>query len=179
MIYHDEWCVLHIPRTSGTNFKANAVLKYNNRVKLPYYKNTVKDRLQQHNPLSSFDIGSRQSYAIVRHPYTRALSLYNYALNDKEFLKLFDKVSFREFWDLDISEFCDWSLKDNQYEFMAKDTVWFKLEDSLSKLYAATKVPLYKKFINSSIASYETHYSKENKDIVENIFKEDYYIFNY
>lgn len=155
-------------------------MKYNYSCTLPYKDSTVESRLSQHNPISSFPaMGDRPVYAVVRHPYTRALSLYGYAINDAQFKSLFGTISFEEFWDIDISEWCGWSLRTNQHEFINDKTVWFKMEDSLEGLYKATKVTHYKRFINKSTTPYTPYFNDNNKSLVESMFKEDYHRFNY
>jgi hypothetical protein len=179
LIYTKDWCVLHIPRTSGTNFKVNALMKYNNSAIMPHASPTITDRLSQHNPITSFDMGSRKVYAVIRHPYTRALSLYTYAVNDPAFKVMFNNVSFRDFWELDISEYCDWSLKTPQYDFIDDTVKTFKIEESLAELYSLTKVISYKSGVNSSVSNINDYNNNNNRILVESIFNEDYHRFNY
>ena len=183
MIYTKDWCVLHIPRTSGTNFKHNAIMKYNNSVKLPFSGSSVESRLGQHNPLSFFELSDQTKvYAIVRHPYTRALSLYNYAMNDDAFKSIIGTPSFEEFWDIDLSSYCEWSLRTNQTEFIKHNSIkvkTFKMEEPLRELYKLTKVIYYKKGINKSVSSPKEYDKPKNKAIIEKIFKEDYHVFGY
>ena len=154
-------------------------MKYNNSAIMPHSSPDIYSRLRQHNPLSSFDVGDRQVYAITRHPYTRALSLYNYATKDPEFKTMFKRCSFEDFWEIDITEYCDWSLTTNQYEFIDDDVQTFKIEDTLGELYRLTKVISYKSGVNASMSDYNIYDNKRNKEIVESIFKEDYLRFNY
>lgn len=146
---------------------------------MPHSSPSITDRLSQHNPINSFDVGGRDVYAITRHPYTRALSLYTYAVNDPSFKAMFNDISFRDFWDIDISEYCDWSLRTNQYEFISDDVTTFKLEEPMGALYRLTKVIPFKSYINKSVTDYNTYNNNDNKMLVESIFKEDYHKFNY
>lgn len=154
-------------------------MKYNNSAIMPHASLTITDRLSQHNPISSFDMGSREVYAITRHPYTRALSLYTYAVNDPVFKAMFEDISFRDFWEIDISEYCDWSLTTNQYEFINTTVTTFKMEESLSELYSLTKVVPLRRYINKSVTDYNTYNNNDNRILVESIFNEDYHRFNY
>ena len=185
MIYNDRWCVLHIPRTAGTNFKANAIMRYNNLMKLPHSSSTVESRLSQHNPLSSFSnlLDGQIVYAIVRHPYVRALSLYTYALNDPIMSKMLGPISFEDFFmGVDLSHYCEWSPRTTQCEFIEHSDIeveTFRMEDSMSKLYAATQVLHYKRYINKSVGDYTRYDTLKNKQLIEEIFSIDYERFGY
>jgi len=159
-------------------------MKYNNRVKLPEASPTITSRLSQHNPLAyvSHLLSGQPVYAIVRHPYVRALSLYTYAMSDGPMSKLLNNPSFEEFWDVDISAYCEWSLRTTQTQFLAHPTIsvkTYKMEEPMGELYKLTKVMYYKRGINALTSPMSKHNNQRNKEIAESIFKEDYSSFSY
>jgi len=185
MIYNDDWCLLHIPRTSGTNFKSTAMSKRGADFQMPFEMYTLKHRLSQHNTLSFFEtiLDKQKVYAIVRHPYRRALSLYSYAMTDTTFNSMFGNISFEDFWDVDLSDYCNWSLKTTQSQFLEGQTpvTTFKMEESLVPLYKVTGInPMGARgIINKSTRNPSRYHSEQNQKLIEHMFKEDYKQFNY
>jgi hypothetical protein len=81
MIYSEDWCFLHIPRTGGTTFKRHA-LELPEVQGMPEYlqPTEVKPHIWDHNPPGYFHRAipglSTNWITLVRNPYARYLSLY-------------------------------------------------------------------------------------------------------
>ena len=94
IIIENEWCFIHIPKTSGTNFSNcfsdDRVVKYNHNElwnefwgdnQLPNYFDLKNINIVKHAPLSFWQrnniITHHKIFTIVRNPYTRLLSFFN------------------------------------------------------------------------------------------------------
>ena len=94
IIIENEWCFIHIPKTSGTNFSNcfsdDRVVKYNHNElwnefwgdnQLPNYFDLKDINIVKHAPLSFWQrnniVTHHKIFTIVRNPYTRLLSFFN------------------------------------------------------------------------------------------------------
>lgn len=118
-IADNEWCFIHIPKTSGTNlmhvFPDERCVKYgeneywnefwsdtNLQILLPFIKSIQGCNIVKHAPLYFWEevevITNHKIFTIVRNPYTRFLSWYYEMNRIVEFFKLpFTNVSFEQF----------------------------------------------------------------------------------
>lgn len=118
-IADDEWCFIHIPKTSGTNlmhvFPDERCVKYgeneywnefwsgtNLQILLPFIDPIKGCNIVKHAPLYFWEevgvVTNHKIFTIVRNPYTRFLSWYHEMNRIVEFFNLpFVNISFEQF----------------------------------------------------------------------------------
>jgi hypothetical protein len=118
-IADNEWCFIHIPKTSGTNlmhvFPDERCIKYgenehwnefwsdtNLQILLPFLGPIKGCNIVKHAPLYFWEeigvVTDQKVFTIVRNPYTRFLSWYHEMNRIVEFFNLpFVNVSFEQF----------------------------------------------------------------------------------
>ena len=126
-IADNEWCFIHIPKTSGTNlmhiFPDERAIKYgeneyweefwqgsNLKILLPFISSIRDCNIVKHAPLHFWEsvgvVNDHKIFTIVRNPYTRFLSWYHEMNRIVDFFKLpFTNVSFEKFIELDYIAF--------------------------------------------------------------------------
>ena len=119
ILIDNEWCFIHIPKTSGTNlmhvFPEERCIKYvGNKYWNEFWSNTnfqtlspfinqIKDSdIVKHAPLNFWEeigvITHHKVFTIVRNPYTRFLSWYHEMNRIVNIFDLpFTNISFEEF----------------------------------------------------------------------------------
>ena len=119
ILIDDEWCFIHIPKTSGTNlryvFPQERCVKYGgnqywdefwsntNSEILSSFTNQIKEcNIVKHAPLHFWEengvVKNHKVFTIVRNPYTRFLSWYHEINRIVNIFNLpFTNVSFEEF----------------------------------------------------------------------------------
>lgn len=186
MIVTDEWAFVHIPKTSGTNFKHN-VIKYNKNVVFGLPDKTGRGRLLQHQPLHRWEelLLNQKVFAIIRNPYARAASQWLYSINDKEFLSIYGKVSFIDYWGLSLDQTeLGWNFTTNQVDFIKSNqgrvVKVFKLESELKLLEKEVKLNFTRTHINASPEyNYRRIYNKVSLQVINDLFDRDFIAFDY
>ena len=131
MFYCDDWAFFHVPKTSGTN-----ILKRAPQYVVPGFK----DRRERHNPVwyweREYNLTDKKYYSVVRHPYTRILSVWSYVTRQK--------CSFEYFLDnsVDLYDWVEWAdglkilydYRTTQCEFLDPRVKVFKYETELPLL---------------------------------------------
>ncbi len=195
MIIHNDNKIayVHIPRTGGRllcsnlmiNFKTelfswNDWVNYND---IPIEKN--------HQPASMYE-NIKTKFTVVRNPYTRFLSILKeyvyFGFNFTENTSLDDLLKFVD-TDKRLLHMACWFLP--QYKFIDEDTKIWHYEDGLNNTKFITWLneniglnltkqtnELYSKF-NSIIKNDELKLTPHLKDVVRDIYAEDFKKFNY
>jgi len=208
IIIENEWCYIHIPKTSGTNF-ANCLLddrivKYVHNelwdefwgdIQLPNNFNIKDINVVKHAPLSFWQknniVTHHKIFTIVRNPYTRLLSFFNEFKRDLNIPSL----SLNQFIENDLIQeglnnipYNIFSLKTNQLDyFISIDGnlilhKFFKMETEINQL---------QNFFNTSDLNEHKYnsfeYDRDYKNIftdeiiswVQKTYKEDFNFFGY
>lgn len=201
MFYTKDWVFIHIPKTSGKNI-LSVCEKNIPDLKVPWTDNSQNissQNLIRHNPIwwweKRYDLKGKDFYTIVRNPYFRVLSLWNYCINMgissrqysfKEFLTtqpsidtLFDLTqnSGRSAHERGIV----YNIHDPQVKFIDDRFQWFKLETDLSLLEDKISLKFSDKKTNASLYNkgYRYHYTDELQEIVYLRYEKDFLRFNY
>ena len=207
MIYTDDWAFVHIPKTSGVNFKRRVPKEL---VRGEFYnpKNTkVPLHYWWHQPISyqiehNSNLSNIQWIAIVRHPADRLMSYYLFV---KRRLKEFDLPN----WNITLEDYIKNNGMKSFYEngvnghnhfpqFVSEGGVWkpynsqcywvfefnnvltFRMEDQLEELEYYVGFSFTDTRHNSTIHdSWETYYTNEMREIVYERYKEDFDRFGY
>jgi hypothetical protein len=190
MIYTKNWAFIHIPKTSGMNFKINALKDFKDVIK-PYEDNDV-GYVYMHNPYSYWEyaIKNKWAFSIVRNPFSRAVSLWKFC-NEKRkpFRQMFGYLDFYEFYtnsSLKTIEDLTWGLHTPQYDFLKNKNNelkvdFYKMENELHLL----EEKLNFRFTGTRHNSLEQYDYKEiyqdnvNKQIVQELFEIDFITFGY
>lgn len=202
MIYTDKWAFIHIPKTSGINLKLNAVRKLND-VKSPFvYKDnmfedlTQVERGVQHNPYWWWQkkkiITTQKAFSIVRNPYDRAASFYNYVTSIHSHLN----ISFEDFytnegktgigWNFGREDI-RWNYRTTQLEFIKplpgkSYPKIYRYETDLQKLEAYLNLDITSTRLNSQPhfdVSEFYNIDRSRIELVNQLFEEDFDMFNY
>lgn len=180
MIYTKDWAFIHIPKTSGTNLKANAE-RYMKVVE-PFNRHSkdLNVRKNIHNPYWYFEdlIKDKWTFTIVRNPYTRIVSQMLF------YKKL--GYNFKDLTDfLQTRNSSMWDTRSTQRSFLlnSKGEVIpeaFKMESELHLLekklgfaFTHTKVNMLPSY------NWKDYLSKDDEKIIEKIFHEDFEQFSY
>ena len=190
IIIDDEWCFIHIPKTSGTNFvkclSDNRLIKYDHNelwdefwgdTQIPNIFSIKSINVVKHAPLLFWQrnniVTHHKIFSIVRNPYTRLLSFFNEFKRDLDISTL----SLKEFIENDLIQeglnsvpYNIYSLKTNQLDnFRSIDGSlilhkFFKMETDITQL---------QNFFNTSDLN-EHKYNSSNYDRdYKNIFTND------
>lgn len=163
---------IHIPKTGGTS-----VRKFLLENKIQFYYGQEPKQVGRHRYASVWKDEESYKFAIVRNPYTRTVSYYNYTITKdwcptfEDFVKnkLVNKsLKVPNVWIPQVS----WLYKNN---ICLVDKI-FKLEDNLennlnSFLNIKGKLPKENK---STYDNYDSYYTKELKTLIAGYFKEDF-----
>lgn len=191
MIYTKEWAFIHIPKTSGMNFKTNAIEKFKGEIIKPY-EDDDRGYLYMHNPYSywEFILKTKWVFTIIRNPFTRAVSLWKFSNERKEkFIRRFGHHSFYDFYTNPILKTFDdlcWGLHSPQYDFVINkhkeiivDT--YRIESELPLL--ETKLGFtFTDTWHNTMKKYdyrEIYQDKRNKRLVQEMFEIDFRTFGY
>ena len=208
IIIENEWCYIHIPKTSGTNFanclSDDRIVKYVHNelwnefwgdIQLPNNFNIKNINVVKHAPLSFWQKNNIVTYhkifTIVRNPYTRLLSFFNEFKRDLNIPSL----SLNQFIENDLIQeglnnipYNIFSLKTNQLDyFFSTDGnlilhKFFKMETEINQL---------QNFFNTSDLNEHKYnsfeYDRDYKNIftdeiiswVQKTYKEDFNFFGY
>lgn len=221
MIYNKEkgWYFIHVPKNAGTAIVSQFISRArhtdekkkcrltNNRIKygikatpfsFPTYHNKAdfwgkSEELQGLNPV-----------AILRNPWSRALSLYLFNLNvtQKNLHEdwgaidhpILTRQGFKTSW-MEGGFFVDghgkhieynketgraWAQDDDQYSWLEGQGKWFRMEDQLDDFYKFTGLPDPKKIINATEkGDYRRYYDDELIDRIGQLFHRDVKLGNY
>jgi len=163
---------IHIPKTGGTS-----VRKYLLDNNIQFYSGQEPKQIGRHRPASVWKDEESYKFAVVRDPYTRTVSYYNY-YTDKDWNPTFEdfvknkmvnkSLKVPNVWIPQVS----WLYENN---ICLVDKI-FKLEDNLQdnlNIFLNIKGNLTKENI-STHNSYDSYYTQELKDLIASYFKEDF-----
>ena len=195
MIYTDNWAWIHIPKTSGVNFRDR--VGHQPGVTIARTRSLFKHQTLQswldNGPLNS----SQFIFTFVRNPYDRIVSLYNHLATNGNNPKLspfkkfimedIDKGLIRSFKGPRVSNKIPMEMFDlcwPQYNFIENDqgidVRCYKME---------TELPLVEKYVGCIFtdtninekphAPWQTYYDSDSIKKVEDFYMEDFKRFNY
>tara|TARA_B110000503_G_scaffold88087_1_gene133606 strand:+ start:435 stop:1034 length:600 start_codon:yes stop_codon:yes gene_type:complete len=195
MIKNNRWAFIHIPKNSGSNFKQYILSRNGAQNCFEKY-----GRHFTHQPLwwweEKENLDGLQIVSIVRNPYSRILSLYNY-LSVKQnnhfggfdnFLKNLPRDRINDIVKEESGNFAHeiaWDVFWPQYKFLEsrkeREVKVFRLEDSLQFLekivgYNFSETKFHERNYNKDL---KTRYNKYTKSIVDELYKEDFIRFDY
>lgn len=180
MIYTKDWAFIHIPKTSGINLKANAE-KYMEVVQ-PFDRHSKDFQVlkNMHNPYWYFEdlIKDKWTFSIVRNPYTRIVS--QFLFYKKNGFQLDNLTSFLQSKKTGI-----WGSNSTQKSFLlnSKGEVIpevFKMESELNILEKRLGFTFTQTKINTlPYYDYKEYLTKNDKKIIEKVFREDFEQFGY
>jgi len=206
-----QCCFLWIPKTAGTSFlnwlRAEIGMEeLLERKTVPTFPNVGAVTFGHYNYVTLVELGfvsqtyNRNSYkfTVVRNPYTRAISLYNYMIDtDKignmSFEKFLDEVHMNRppigpynSWGLSqTNPQIDWLISpkggliaDQVFRFENLDTVEAELSDRLG-FSARTHLPTLNKSKQSPQFQQKILDSRENIEKINEIYKRDFLWFDY
>jgi hypothetical protein len=180
MIYSKNWLVLHIPRTGGSNFKANA-LQNNSEAIMPFSVVKLPSFMEVHNPAKYFldYMVNRKTYAVVRNPYDRAFSMYCKFTQDPRISRIIGKPTFKDFFDVQLKDI-NWHFGITQKAMLDCDMpIHIVRFENLKELYEETNVPMLNRNKRNSIFVDNSLYTDANMKHIEDIFYDDFVEFNY
>jgi len=163
---------IHIPKTGGTSIRK--FLLDNN---IQFYYGQEPKQVGRHRYASVWKDEESYKFTVVRNPYARTVSYYNYTINKdwkptfENFVKnkLINKsLKVPNVWIPQVS----WLYENNT---CLVDKI-FKLEDNLEdnlNSFLNIKGNLPKENV-STYNSYESYYTQELKDLVANYYKDDF-----
>lgn len=189
-IYDNKYVFLHIPRTGGSIIVKNLRKKYSES----YYGTDKMGLSQQHYLLDNliYNKNNMFVFTFVRNPFDRILSSYlNWTVNKThDFDKYIDMVKDVVKNKLylykgsinanDISHYIPMTvlIGNNKLDFIGKfenyDNDIKKLSKKHPKLTSLCEVNIKKREVD-----YREHYSKRNKNIIEELYKNDLIKFKY
>lgn len=168
---------IHIPKTGGISVRT--FLKDND---IEFYYGNEPKHVGKHRYASYWRSEESYKFTIVRNPYARVVSYYNYttSLNwnptFEEFVKgklINERIKIPSAWIPQTT----W-IYENNISFVNKI---FKLEDNLEeKLNSFLKIRgnLLQKNV-STYDNYELYYTEELKDLIVNYFEDDFKLLGY
>jgi hypothetical protein len=189
MIYTEKWAFIHIPKTSGMNFKINALNHFKEIIK-PYEDNST-GYLYMHNPYSywEFALQNKWVFSFVRNPFSRAVSLWKFRNKRKDFFNL-EYVDFYHYYtDSFFKEGLDglnWTPHLSQFDFLKNkkgelSVDFYKMETDLAdvekKLNFRFSHTEYNKLEPYDYK--EIYQDKKNKQLIQEKFELDFRTFGY
>ena len=198
MIYTNDWVFIHIPKTSGINFKVN--VRKLPEVTDPKHSYPVDSEIYtlwrqwQHQPISwwitqGFCNENSQYISIVRHPYSRIVSVYEHLDTvEKKYGEQFDRPNFDTFIRTDWLTTCmnkrkvDWKLSWPQHRWFDGDynVKVFKMETELPDMEDFTGYKFaHTNFNTRERPPWEDYYTDELKEIVYTKYQEDFIRYGY
>ena len=191
IIIDNNWCFIHIPKTSGTNFTLcfpnDRIKKYTGNQlwdefwekKSPEFVINVKEEINvvKHAPLLFWQkqniVKHHKIFTIVRNPYTRLLSFFNEFKRDLNlpYLSLKEFITNSEISQgLESIPYEIFSLKTNQIDFFLSIDNYI----SLNKFYKMEcELEKVEKFFNISDINLHKHNSFEYDRNYKHIFTDD------
>jgi len=181
MLFSDNWAYIHIPKTSGTNFK--------NRAKLAVktYEPIFENLTTQHNPFWYFEdlCKNKWTFTIVREPFERAISFWKHIAFKKHVIENFGFYELYDFYNLDL-DFGNiyTSTCTTQVEFITgkqgKVNNIFKIEKDLLRLQETLGFTFTDTKHNSAEPyNYRDYYTPKTVDLIRKIFYDDFEYFGY
>lgn len=192
MIIADDWVFIHIPRTGGRNFKA-AYLKASGAGHQPEQViQSIGNLHADHAVFSLWEgfVGDQEVFSIVRNPYDRVTSHFRrykdmcfsndpeLGLPDEMNMAINTAIDFPAYLSAQLS---GWSTSTTQKEFLKssnKKVRVFKFETELNKVYQEYGLTMFPA-INASRCKDEPLLEKQNLDLVNRIFEDDFKEFGY
>lgn len=221
MIYSKKngWYFIHVPKNAGTSIASQFISRAkhpdekvklrlkNNRIKygiqvLPYSQPTYHNKVDFWQQLEVTK--GLSPVAILRNPWSRALSLYlfNLYLTQKSLHEdwgaidhpILIRQGFKNSW-MEGGFFVDghgkhveynketgraWAQDDDQYSWLEGQGTWFRMEDQLDDFYKFVGLPNPNKVINVTQKSdYRKYYDDELIDRIGQLFHRDVKLGNY
>lgn len=173
---------IHIPKNGG-----QSITKWfqENQFDVKVGKNFLKKNPKYiHRKARSWEHENISMFTIVRNPYTRTVSYYNYfkrikpelSFTFEEFVKekIKSQTKIPSPWTLQK----EWVVNDND-EVIVKDIIKYEnMESGLTKLFK-TKCSLPSKNVSTYDRNYKKYYTDKLQELVYNELKEDFLFFNY
>jgi hypothetical protein len=195
MIYTDNWAWIHIPKTSGVNFRDRVGRQPG--VTIARTRSLFKHQILQWWLDNSILNSSQFIFTFVRNPYARIVSLYNHLATNgnnpdlspfkKFIMDDIDTGIIRSFKGSRVSNKIPMEVFDlcwPQYKFIENDqgidVRCYKME---------TELPLVEKYVGHIFtdtrihekphAPWQTYYDSDSRKKVEDFYMEDFKRFNY
>lgn len=209
ILIDDEWCFIHIPKTSGTNFTLcfpnNRIVKYtanelwdqfwDKKSSESFINIREKINVVKHAPLSFWQkhkiVKHHKIFTIVRNPYTRLLSFFNEFKRDLNLshLTLSEFISNSDIsQELEKIPYGIFSLKVNQLDFFISMNnnicldKFYKMEDELEQVeqfFNISDINLHKHNSFKYDKNYKNIFTDEIISWVQDNYKKDFDYFNY
>lgn len=192
MIYTDTWAFIHIPKTSGMNFKLNAISTFKDKIIKPYEDNDI-GYLYMHNPYRywEFALQNKWTFSFVRNPFSRAVSLWKFR-NEvfKSSKKQYENVDFYDYYTNETFkrglENLNWTSRTTQFDFLTNN----KNELAVDFFKMETEISLVEKKLNFVFShtqynkmkeyDYREIYSNQKcKKLIQELFEIDFKTFGY
>lgn len=194
MIIADDWAFIHIPRSGGMTFKHSFLSSGKPKSQVePLAVLTEMGVYHSHHAVFSLwehFVDGQEVFGIVRNPYNRIVSLWRH-YNDMCLLHGFDinlpdemnksintAIDFKTYLKGQLS---GWSVATTQKEFLKssnKKVRVFKFETELNKVYQEYGLTMFPA-INASRCKDEPLLEKQNLELVNRIFEDDFKEFGY
>ena len=174
---------IHIPKNAGTSVTKAFAMQHEGHYPVSFYKNQMAEDLWQ----------EYTKFCIVRNPWDRVVSCYEYARMEKSYYHAVDGPSqYGKHPDYDLLkdasfEECIELLKEGKltHQGWTLQSLWIhdkdvlcvddKLENLPDKLYEVEIEALNK----STRKDYQSYYNEETKQAVEDLYKVDIELFDY
>lgn len=185
MIYTDAWAFIHIPKTSGYNFRKNALASLSD-VRQPYDLDNPNPKIYRHahNPYWYFEdlISDKFVFSIVRNPYSRMVSYYKMAkgagMKGCETMEswLDHKPDPNRIWDHKTTQKQFLTARDGTIVVNA-----YKIESDLLSLEKKLGFEFTHTRMNTAPDSYDwkDYMTPYVKSEIERVFKDDFEFFSY
>jgi hypothetical protein len=178
---------IHIPKTGGLS-----VFRSLKKAGVFHNKQHTLHRLASER-LNDDDINNAINFSIVRNPYSRMRSLYDYYYHSrnefifgdvsfKKFVMTFEEKYYKQYYPFYT---CYDYLTDKDGNIMVDDIIKFetlsKDYNSFCKKYNIQSDLLHinKNIYKPNKVDYKKMYDEEMKEVVEKIFKKDFELFDY
>lgn len=185
MIYTDNWAFIHIPKTSGYNFRKNALSSLSD-VRQPYDLDNPNPKIYRnaHNPYWYFEdlISDKFVFSIVRNPYSRMVSYYKIAKR----LGSDDCETMESWFNHKPDANRIWNHRTTQRQFLtARDgsviANTYKMESDLHILEKRLGFKFTHTKMNAAPDPYDwkDYMTPYVKSEIERVFKDDFELFSY